>query len=171
MNMFDAAVYLCLCVAIVTGFRAGLLRSMATIVGYLAAMPAAVAAAPYLVTLGNDKLQLSAGGNWIAIFVVFLAFGFILSALLARRHQRDHRPRCQHAGSRGRRDARRIARRSAGGADGADLRPHHPGQSPAAFLVTSHLRPILSVAGQQGVKKLPPEVAAYIDRLKQERGI
>ena len=46
-----------------------------------------------------------------------------------------------------------------------------PANRQPQFLVTSHLRPLLSVAGQQGVKKLPPDIIAYIDRLKQERGI
>jgi membrane protein required for colicin V production len=171
MNTFDAAVYLCLCIAIITGFRAGLLRSMATIVGYLAAMPAAVAAAPYLVTLGNDTLHLSAGGNWIAIFVVFLAIGFVLSALLRIGVSEITGPDVS------------MPDRAAGATLGA-LRVFLlavlmvlifdriiPANRQPQFLATSHLRPLLSVAGQQGVKKLPPDIVAYIDRLKQERGI
>ena len=31
--------------------------------------------------------------------------------------------------------------------------------------------PVLSTAGQQGLRSLPPEVADYIDRLKRERGL
>ena len=34
VNLFDAAVYLCLFVAVVSGFRTGLLRSLATMFGY-----------------------------------------------------------------------------------------------------------------------------------------
>ena len=37
LNPFDAAIYFCLLVAIVAGFRSGLLRSLATIFGYIAA--------------------------------------------------------------------------------------------------------------------------------------
>ena len=48
INPFDAAIYLCLMVAIIAGFRSGLLRSLATIFGYLAAAPLAVATAPQL---------------------------------------------------------------------------------------------------------------------------
>ena len=40
-----------------------------------------------------------------------------------------------------------------------------------AFLTGSQLRPLLSTAGQKGLGSLPPEVAATIDRLKQERRI
>ena len=48
INLFDAAIYLCLFVAVVMGFMSGLLRSLATIFGYVCAMPLAVAAAPWL---------------------------------------------------------------------------------------------------------------------------
>jgi membrane protein required for colicin V production len=40
-----------------------------------------------------------------------------------------------------------------------------------AFLTGSQLRPLLSVAGQKGFSTLPPDVAAYIDRLKRDRRI
>jgi membrane protein required for colicin V production len=33
------------------------------------------------------------------------------------------------------------------------------------------LRPLLSAAGQMGLKSLPPDIAAYVDRLKRERRI
>jgi hypothetical protein len=35
-----------------------------------------------------------------------------------------------------------------------------------AFLTGSQLRPMLSMAGQSGVRSLPPEATAYIDQLK-----
>jgi membrane protein required for colicin V production len=44
------------------------------------------------------------------------------------------------------------------------------GRQPA-FLNGSQLRPLLSAAGQKGFRALPPDVAAVIDRLKQERRI
>ena len=44
------------------------------------------------------------------------------------------------------------------------------GRQPA-FLTGSHLRPLLSIAGQKGFKSLPPDVTAHIDRLKRERRI
>lgn len=37
-----------------------------------------------------------------------------------------------------------------------------------AFLSQSSLRPMLSWAGAQGIKSLPPDVTAYIDRLKRQ---
>jgi hypothetical protein len=46
-----------------------------------------------------------------------------------------------------------------------------PSDHQPAFLTGSHLRPLLSMAGQKGFKSLPPEVTATIDRLKQERRI
>ena len=42
MNSFDAVVYVGLIVAVVTGFKAGLLRSAVTILAYLIAMPITV---------------------------------------------------------------------------------------------------------------------------------
>jgi len=40
-----------------------------------------------------------------------------------------------------------------------------------AFLTGSQLRPLFSAAGQKGFKSLPPEIAATIDRLKQQQQI
>ena len=42
MNSFDIVVYLALVIAVVAGFKAGLLRSAITILAYLVAMPIAV---------------------------------------------------------------------------------------------------------------------------------
>ena len=44
------------------------------------------------------------------------------------------------------------------------------GRQPA-YLADSQLRPLLSAAGQKGFNSLPPDVSAYIDRLKQARRI
>ena len=44
------------------------------------------------------------------------------------------------------------------------------GREPA-FLAGSKLRPVLSAAGRQGLRSLPPDVTDAIDRLKRERGI
>jgi membrane protein required for colicin V production len=44
------------------------------------------------------------------------------------------------------------------------------GREPA-FLKGSQLRPLFSAAGQKGFRSLPPELAATIDRLKQQRRI
>ena len=46
-----------------------------------------------------------------------------------------------------------------------------PSDRRPAYLAGSPLRPLLSVAGQRGFRSLPPEVAAAIDRLKNDRRI
>ena len=46
-----------------------------------------------------------------------------------------------------------------------------PANHQPPFLADSHLRPLFSLVGQMGFKSLPPEAAAAIDRLKQERHI
>ena len=50
-NTFDLAVYVCLFVAVVMGFMTGLLRSLATIFGYICGIGIAVAATPKAVSL------------------------------------------------------------------------------------------------------------------------
>jgi hypothetical protein len=46
-----------------------------------------------------------------------------------------------------------------------------PANRQPAFLAESRLRPILSMAGQQGLRSLPPDVTDFVDQLKRERGI
>jgi membrane protein required for colicin V production len=46
-----------------------------------------------------------------------------------------------------------------------------PSDRQPAFLTGSQLRPLLSRAGQLGIKSLPREVTTTIDRLKQVRRI
>jgi membrane protein required for colicin V production len=43
-----------------------------------------------------------------------------------------------------------------------------PSDRQPAYLTASRLRPLLSVAGQRGFQSLPPDVVAYIDRLKKD---
>src|SRR6187402_1261341 len=80
MNYFDAAVYFCLCVAIVVGFNAGLLRSLATILGYLVALPFALIAVPHFFSGGNGAHVLASPQSWAILFLIFLATGFVLGA-------------------------------------------------------------------------------------------
>src|SRR6185437_10445206 len=77
-NPFDLAIYLCLFVAVVLGFMTGLLRSLATIFGYLCGMGVAVAAAPKLTPLLATYLKTVTPQTW----VVFVAAGAIIGALL-----------------------------------------------------------------------------------------
>jgi membrane protein required for colicin V production len=46
-----------------------------------------------------------------------------------------------------------------------------PANQQPEFMAGSKLRPALSAAGQLGVKSLPPELIAAIDRLKKDRHI
>ena len=171
INLFDAVVYLCLAVAIVAGWRSGLLRSLATIFGYVVAAPVAVTAMPYLTPILVGQFKMPPGQAWLAFFAVFLVIGFALSALLRAAVGEVTGPQIG-AGDR-----------AAGAFLGAIRvvllavlmvlifeRIIPSGREPA-FLLTSHLRPVLSAAGQQGLRKLPPQVTTFIDRLKRERGL
>lgn len=171
MNTFDAAVYICLIVAIVMGFNTGLLRSMATVIGYLAAMPFAVAIAPALSLILGERFTMSQAQTWVALFGVFIVTGMVLSALLRRTISDIVGPRVS------------IPDRLAGSVLGAARvgllavlmvvifdRIIPPNIQPT-FLAGSQLRPILSMAGQMGLKSLPPDVADYIDRLKRANGL
>ena len=171
MNSFDAVVYLGLVVAIVTGFKAGFLRSVVTILAYLIAMPIAVWIMTLVSPVQTDiYFSQSWGQRSLLLFVVFLIVGIALGKMMRMALDDRIGP---DAG---------IGDRLAGAVLGAaraalvaitlvlifDLVPSN--RQPA-FLTGSHLRPLLSVAGQRGFKSLPPDVTAYIDRLKKERRI
>jgi membrane protein required for colicin V production len=171
MNSFDAVVYALAMVAAITGFNAGILRGLATILGYVSAMPIAVGTTSFLshaLTGEADALWVE---NSLLFFGVFLGTGMVLGALLRAAVS-------ETVGSN-----IGIVDRLAGSALGTvriglvavtmvvifdQLIP--PDREPA-FLSGSRLRPILSIAGQSGFKSLPPDVAATIDRLKQNRRI
>jgi membrane protein required for colicin V production len=171
MNSFDAAVYLGLVVAVVTGFNAGLLRSAVTILAYLIAMPIAIWAMSLMSsqTGGNTNSPLTQ--NSLLLFGIFLIVGIVLGK--GMRMALD-----ETIGA----DAG-IGDRLAGAVLGA-VRAGLvaitlvlvfdrlvPSDRQPAFLNGSQLRPLLSVAGQSGFRSLPPEVAATIDRLKKDRRI
>ena len=46
-----------------------------------------------------------------------------------------------------------------------------PSDRQPKYLTGSQLRPLLSVAGQKGFKSLPPDIVAFIDRLRKDRRI
>jgi len=46
-----------------------------------------------------------------------------------------------------------------------------PAERQPSYLTGSRLRPLFSAAGQMGVKSLPPDIAAYVDRLKKGQRI
>jgi membrane protein required for colicin V production len=171
MNTFDAVVYLALTVAVVSGFNSGLVRSVATIMGYLAAMPVAVAALPYVARMVADKPDASVAGNPVLFFAIFLAVGIVLGALLRTAIN-------ETVGSKV-----SLPDRLAGSMLGAVRvglvavtmvlifdRIIPPDRQPG-FLAGSRLKPMLLVAGQQGLKSLPPDVTALIDQLKKAQRI
>ena len=171
VNLFDGAVYLFLAVAIISGFRSGLLRALATILGYVIAAPVAVAVTPIVTPILTEQFKLPPAQSSLTGFVIFLVVGFVLAALM------------RHA--IGEMSGQRISApdRAAGAFLGAIRvvllaivmvlvfeRIIPPGREPA-FLTGSRLRPILSAAGQEGLRKLPPDVTEFIDRMKRERGL
>jgi membrane protein required for colicin V production len=171
MNSFDAAVYVVGLVAVVSGFNAGLLRSMATIVGYLAAMPVAVAATPHLSALLADKFNAPGLQNPLLFFGTFLVAGIVLGALLRTAISETVGARIS------------LPDRLAGAMLGAArivlvavtmvliFDRIIPLDRQPAFLSGSQLKPILLMAGQQGLKSLPPDVTAFIDQLKKAQRI
>ena len=171
ISLFDAAIYLALFLAVVMGFMTGMLRSLATIFGYLAAMGLTVALAPQVARFMTAQFKLPPAQVWVAFVIVFLAAGMALSALLRVAVSEMIGPNVS------------IPDRVAGALLGAVRvillavvlvmvfdRIIPAGREPA-FLKGSQWRPVLSQAGQQGLRSLPPEVEDYIDRLKRERGL
>ena len=171
INPFDAAVYVCVALGVAMGFGAGLLRSLATIFAYLVAAPLALAATPYITPILIGQLHVPPSQIWIALAAIVLLLGVVLSALF-------------------RYSVGEIAGESVSALDrltGAVLGGGRmlllavlmtiifdriiPSDREPAFLQGSRLRPLLSQAGQAGLKSLPPEVNDYIDRMKRERGL
>jgi membrane protein required for colicin V production len=171
MNSFDAMVYLGLAVAVIAGFHAGFLRSLVTILAYLIAMPIAV----WAMSLVSPRLAGNPAAPWaqnsLLFFVIFLAAGIGLGKLMRMALDETIGPETG------------IGDRLAGAALGAIrvglvaitlvlvFDQLVPADRQPPFLAGSQLRPLLSVAGQKGFKSLPPDVAAYIDRLRQDRRI
>lgn len=171
INPFDAAIVLVTIVAVVMGFSSGLLRSLATIFGYFIAAPVAVMATPPLSKLATELLHLPPTQPWIEFCAVFVAAGMVLGwmARMAVSELIGH--------------SISLPDRAAGAMLGAVRvmllavllvlvfdRIIPAGREPD-FLRGSQLRPILSEAGKQGLRTLPPDITDYIDRLKRERGI
>jgi membrane protein required for colicin V production len=179
MNAFDLIVVAAAVVAIVVGFNAGLLRSLATILAYLIAAPIAVAIAPQLTALGqhimpsnpSSSSPISSNETWLVLCIAFIAVGLIMSAVLRAAVSEFTGPDIG------------LFDRLAGATLGAvrisliavlivvifdrlipvDRQPQ--------FLAGSRLRPYLSAAGKAGMQSLPPEIDEYVDQLRRQRGI
>jgi len=170
-NLFDGAVILFLIFAIVSGLRTGLMRSLATILGYTIAAPVAITLLPYVIPLVNERFQLGQAQAPLILFAIFFVIGFLLAALMrgAVGGMTDG-----HIG---------VFDRVAGAMLGAVriilvavlivmvFDRLIPADREPAFLAGSKLRPVLSQAGAQGLRTLPPNVTEFIDRLKRERGL
>lgn len=169
LNLIDLAVAAAALVAAITGFRAGLIRSLAMILGYVSAMPLAL--------WGAERAAPALGGaaglsqNALVFFGLFLAAGFLIGTLL------------QVAVNDLFGSGITVPDRLAGSALGivrvglvaiavvAVFDRIVPGDRQPAVLRDSQLRPVLSRAGQRGLGALSPEVAATIDQLKREQRI
>lgn len=171
MNSFDAVVYLALVFAVVTGFNAGLLRSAVTILGYLVAMPIAV----WIMSLVSPQFESKLGApltqNSLLFFGIFLIAGIVLAKLM--RMVLDET--IGHEAEIGDRLAGAVLGAVRVGMVAITLvlifDQLVPKDSQPGYLTGSQLRPLLSAAGQKGFRSLPPDVTAYLDRLKKERGI
>jgi len=171
MNIFDAIVLGFTLVAIAFGFHAGLLRSLATILGYVIAAPFAVAVTPPLAVYVAGSAEVSNGRGALVLFGVFLLSGMLFSALLRLTVS-------EMAGSE-----IGVFDRLLGALLGAVRiallavllvmifdRIIPPNREPA-WLSQSRVRPVLSAVGRRGLRALPPEVTEFIDRLKKQRGL
>jgi membrane protein required for colicin V production len=169
MNSFDAAVFAFLAVAVVTGFQAGFLRSVATIVAYVCAMPLAVAIAPLVAPAFAGTAGARGTQDSFLLFGLFLTGGIVLGGLFRLTISELVGPSVH------------VTDRLAGAMLGAarvglvavttvlvfdQLIP--AGREPA-FLQGSRLRPILSSAAKAGLRSLPPDAAELIDRLKRQQ--
>jgi len=170
-NSFDLVIIGILLVAVVLGFQSGLLRALATILGYVCGAAFAIAATPTAARILTEQLHVKPMADGIVFAGVFLVAGFVVAAAMR-----------MLVGELAGKDIG-VFDRMAGAMLGAARiillavvlvlvfdRIIPPGREPA-FLAGSQLRPILSAAGAQGLQSLPPDVVEYIDRLKREHGI
>jgi membrane protein required for colicin V production len=169
--IFDIALYSLAAIAAIFGFISGFLRSLATIFGYVVAAPFALGVAPALSVLLAQRISLTPVYSGLLLAVVLLIAGVIMGALFRRAVNELVGPqpgmldRCLGALL----GAARIALVAVLIVVIFDR--VIPVNRAPAFLKGSQTRPWLSAAGQAGVKQLPPDVVAYLDRLKRSRGI
>jgi membrane protein required for colicin V production len=171
MNSFDAVVYLGLTVAVVIGFNTGLSRSAIAILAYIAAMPIAIGLVPLVSPQLDGQHASPFAQNSPLFFGAFLVIGMVLGKLACMVLDDIIGPQ---AG---------IGDRLGGAALGAVrvgliaitivliFDQLVPANLQPAFMTGSRLRPVLSAVGQMGVKSLPPDLVAAIDRLKKDRHI
>lgn len=169
--IFDTAVYLLAALAVFTGFNSGLLRSIATILGYVVAAPVALGVAPALSFFLATRFDMPPGYSGVVLAGLLLGAGMLAGALLRRAISDVTGPQVS------------IPDRLAGATMGAArialvavllvliFDRIIPANREPGFLAGSQLRPHLSAAGQAGLRSLPPELTDYIDQLKRAHGI
>lgn len=171
MNPFDAAVYLLALIAVVAGFNAGLVRSLATILAYLIAAPFALALTPTVTGYLAARNALAPGTADLVPLGLLLAVGIAFGALMRSAVGAiagEHPPFVD-----------RLLGALLGGARIGLIAVLLvvvfdriiPAEREPAWLSGSKLKPYLAAAGAGGLSALPPEAVDYIDRLKRERGI
>lgn len=171
INLFDAAIYAAALITALTGFNAGLIRSTVVILGYLSAMPLAVMVTARLSPSIQGQTSAPWAENSLVFFGVFLVAGWAIGALL-RVAINDMLGSGITLPDRLAGSALGIARVGLVAVGLVIVFDRIiPNDRQPAFLRESSLKPILSRAGQQGLRSLPPELAAYIDQLKRDRNI
>jgi membrane protein required for colicin V production len=171
MNYFDAAIYGAGAILIITGFSAGLLRGLVTIAGYIAAMPIAIWLTAVITPELSGKMSSPWNQNSQIFFVIFLTsgivIGFGLRAAVNEMIGHDINIFDRLAGSFfGVARVLLIALTMVMVFDRLIPIDRQPG-----FLAGSKLKPILSSVGQKVLKTLPPDMVAYVDQLKREKGL
>ena len=171
MSPFDIAVGLAAVVAIVFGFKSGLLRSAATIVAYLCAAPFAVKGT----ALVSQALDRTPDPGSMQTFLIFFGILVVLGVAIAAGFNAAID---EMAGA----DIS-LPDRLAGSILGVVrvgliavtavlvLDRIVPAGREPAFLAGSQLRPMFSLAAQWGLKSLPPQTASFIDQIKIRRQI
>jgi membrane protein required for colicin V production len=171
MNSFDVVVIAGLVIAMVIGFRAGLLRSAVTILGYLVAMPIAAWVTGLIVPQMASNATVSDTQNSLVFFGAFLLSGIVLGSVL-RMAVNDI---IGHEIGLGDRLGGALLGAVRVGLIAVTLvlifDQLVPASMQPAYMTGSQLRPLLSLAGQKGVKSLPPDVTSYIDRWKRDHRI
>jgi membrane protein required for colicin V production len=176
MNTFDAAVISVVIVLALLGFRAGLLRSLADILGFVIAAPLAVALTPYLSSALSSAAPGATSSPWgqnSLVFFGLLLVGGMVFAQLLRHAIVDFAGSDIHLLDRSAGFVLGRHPRFAGrGYDCSDIRPDYSGRPrtgiPQGFEAAglgSHWPP--SAACDRCRRRL----ADYIDRLKRERGL
>jgi membrane protein required for colicin V production len=171
MNSFDAVVALVMLLAAALGFRAGLLRSVATMIGYLAAAPLAIAVTPRVTAFTVGPSMLAPNKLGFMLCMIFVALGLGIGALL---RVAIHEFAGPDVGA-----LDRVAGATLGAARMAIVAALIvvvwdrllPGELQPHYLVGSQLRPYLSEFGHRSLQTLWPDIDGYIDQFRREHPV